>query len=297
MSLASNCAFLLAASVVTATEVLAAPASTPEFGPNPAVGWLVISNGFLPPDSGPGPIRQDPAHPYVGNDEFRRTGRQPTMPFADLSNPILQPSTRNELAKRNALVLAGKAPTLGIDCGPDGGAAFLIRSNVQPYFFVQAPDKVVIITQEDHQFRHVYLTNRHSPNLKPSWSGESIGHYEGDELVVDTIGIAGKAPVDRFFTPHTDQIHLIERFRLTSGGDRLEVRVHVEDPGAFTVPWNGRILYQRVEPKRAERVYPPGVNSGATEAGPLLEKSCAENPFSYFGSDGPPIRHADRPDF
>ena len=74
-------------------------------------------------------------------------------------------------------------------------------------------------------------------------------------------------------------------------------RVHVEDPGAFTVPWNGRILYQRVEPGRAERVFPPGVNSGATEAGPLLEKSCAENPFSYFGNDGPSVRRADRPDF
>ena len=117
MSFASHCIFFLAASAIAAsTQALAAPA--PEFGPNPAVGWVVISNGFLPPDSGAGPIRQDPAHPYVGNDEFRRTGRQPTMPFADLSNTILQPWTRNELQKRSELVLAGKAPTLGIDCGP-----------------------------------------------------------------------------------------------------------------------------------------------------------------------------------
>lgn len=296
MSFASNCIFFLAVSAVAGgTQALSAPA--PEFGPNPAVSWVVISNGYLPPKSGPGPIRQDPAHPYVGNDEFRRTGRQPTMPFADLSSTILQPWTREALKKRNELVLAGKAPTLGIDCGPAGGAAFLIRSNVQPYFFVQAPNKVLIILQDDHQFRHIYLRAAHSPNLKPSWTGESIGHYEGDELVVDTIGIAATAPIDRFFTPHTDQLHLIERFRLTSGGDRLEVRVHVEDPGAFTVPWNGRIVYQRVEPGRAERVFPPGVNSGATKAGPLLEKSCGENPFSYFGSDGPPIRRANRPDF
>ena len=269
----------------------------PEFGPNPAVGWLLTSDGFfLPPDSGAGPIGQDPAHPYVSNDEFRKTGHQPTMPFADLTSPILQPWTRNELQKRNALVLKGQAPTLGIDCGPMGAAAFLL-TNVQPYFFVQAPDKVVIINQDDHQFRHIYLRTAHSPNLKPSWSGESIGHYEGGELIVDTIGIANRAPIDRFFTPHTDQLHLIERFRLTSGGDRLEVNVHVEDPGAFTVPWNARLLYQRVEPKRAERVFPPGVNSGATPAGPLIEKSCAENPFSYFGSAGPPVRHADKPDF
>ena len=295
MSFVSNCAFFLAASVVTASvQAVAAPL---EFGPNPAVGWVSSTGGFfLPPNSGAGPVRQDPAHTYVSNDEFRSTGRQPTMPFADLSSPILQPWTRNELEKRNQLVLAGKAPTQGIDCGPTGAAAFLL-GNVQPYFFVQAPDKVLIINQRDHEFRHIYLTAEHSRNLKPSWSGESIGHYEGDELVVDTIGIAGKAPVDRFFTPHTDELHLIERFRLTSGGDRLEVSVHFEDPGAFTVPWNARLVFQRVEPGRAKRVFSRSVNSGAGEAGPLLEQSCAENPFSYFGVDGPPVRHADRPDF
>jgi len=296
MSFALNCMVLLAASMVT-TGAEAAAVREPEFGPNPAVGWVMISNGFLPPESGAGPIQQDPAHPYVGNDEFRRTGRQPTMPFADLSNRILQPWARAELQKRNELVLAGKAPSFGIDCGPFGAVAFLIRSGVQPYFFVQAPDRVLILSQEDHQFRRIYLAGGHSRNAKSSLSGESIGHYEGDELVVDTIGIAATAPVDKFFTPHTDQIHLIERFRLASGGDRIEVRVHIEDPGAFTVPWNGRILYQRVEPGHAERVFPPGVNSGATQAGPLLEKSCAENPFSYFGSDSPPVPRADRPDF
>ena len=285
------CVFMIGM-IVGSTHVTAAPAL--ELAPNPAVSWLEISNGYLPPDSGPGPIRQDPARPYVGNDEFRKTGRQPTMPFADLSNPILQPRTRNELQKRNELVLAGKAPTLGIDCGPIGGAAFLIRSNVQPYFFVQAPDKVLIFNRD--QFRHIYLTSAHSRNLTPSLGGESIGHYEGDELVVDTIGIAANK-IDRFFTPHTDQLHLVERFRLTSGGSGLEVNVHVEDPGAFTVPWNGRIVYQRLEPGRAERVFPPGVNSGATAAGPFPEEICAENPFSYFGNDGPPIRQADRPDF
>src|SRR5690242_2464103 len=89
MSFTSNGIFFFAAALLSAsTHALAA--AVPEFGPNPAVSWLVTSNGYLPPDSGPGPIQQDPAHPYVGNDEFRKTGRQPTMPFADLSNPILQ---------------------------------------------------------------------------------------------------------------------------------------------------------------------------------------------------------------
>ncbi len=295
MSFASNCIFVLALSSVVATaQAFAAPAA--DFGPNPGVSWLLSPNGYQPTGAGPGPIVADPKHPGVGNDEFRRTGRQPTMALADLSNPILQPWAREALQKRNELVVAGKAPSMGIDCGPIGGVAFLIRTPNQPYYFVQGADRVIIINQDDHQFRHIYLTAAHSNNVKPSWSGESIGHYEGDELVVDTIGIL-PAPVDRFFTPHTDKMHMIERFRLEPGGNRLDVRVHVEDPGAFTTPWDAKLSYLRVEPGRAERKLPPGLNSGATVAGPLVERSCAENPFSYFGKDSPPVPHADRPDF
>ena len=295
MSFASKCLVFLAASAVAAsTHAVAAP---PEFAPNPGVGWLLNPNGYQPAGTGAGPIVADPSHPGVGNDEFRRTGRQVTTPLADLSNPILQPWARDVLNKRNELALAGKAPSFGIDCGPIGGMAFLVRTPNQPYFFVQGTDRVVILNQDDHQFRHIYLTAAHSSNVKPSYSGESIGHYEDDELVVDTIGISGKEPVDRFFTPHTDKIHMIERFRLTPDGNRIEVRVHVEDPGAFTVPWNARLTYDRVEPGRAERKLPPGLNSGATVAGPIVERSCAENPFSYFGKDSPPVPHADRADF
>jgi hypothetical protein len=132
-------------------------------------------------------------------------------------------------------------------------APLSLPAAIEPYFFIQAPDKVVIISQVDHQSRHIYLTDRHSQNVKPSWSGESIGHYEGDELVVDTIGISARAPVDKFFTPYTEHFHMIERFRLASGGDRLEVRVHVEDPGAFTMAWNAEIPARRTGTRRKQR--------------------------------------------
>ena len=96
--------------------------------------------------------------------------------------------------------------------------------------------------------RHVYLTDRHSPNVKPSWFGESIGHYEnGDTLVVDTIGLNTRTFVDSYRTPHTEQLHVVERFRIVDGGKALEVNVHVEDPGAFTMPWNAMQRYRRVE--------------------------------------------------
>ena len=72
-----------------------------------------------------------------------------------------------------------------------------------------------MIWTQDHQVRHVLLNQNHSAHPKPSWFGESVGHYEGDSLVVDTIGVDTRTFVDNYFTPHTDQLHVIERYRLT----------------------------------------------------------------------------------
>jgi len=80
----------------------------PDFAPNPNIGWYAYNRIFIPPASGAGPVQQDPAHPYVSNDEFRVTGRQPTQHLADLNNPILQPWARDVMRKHNELVLAGK---------------------------------------------------------------------------------------------------------------------------------------------------------------------------------------------
>ena len=81
--------------------------------------------------------------------------------------------------------------------------------------------------------RRVYLTDRHSPDVKPSWFGESIGHYEnGDTLVVDTIGLNTRTFVDNYRTPHTDRLHVVERFKLMPDVKSIEVTVTVDDPGA-----------------------------------------------------------------
>jgi hypothetical protein len=86
---------------------------------------------------------------------------------------------------------------------------------VTPVYFLQTPKEVVLVWQEDHMVRHIYLTDKHSPNVKPSWFGESIGHYEnGDTLVVDTVGLNTKTFVDSYQTPHTEQLHVVERYRM-----------------------------------------------------------------------------------
>src|SRR5436305_9038993 len=94
-----------------------------------------------------------------------------------------------------------------------------------------------MICRGDKQVRHVYMNVPHSARPKPSWFGESVGHYEGDTLVVDTIGLNAKTFVDNYRTPHSEQLHVVERFRLIDGGRRMEARIRVEDPGAFNAPW------------------------------------------------------------
>ena len=276
-------------------------AGPPVFSPNAGVGWIVLRGQFRPPPSGPGPVVNDPAHPNVNGNDLRATGRQPTFPVADVNNPILQPWAKEQLRKHNERILSGKPGfSRTASCWPIGVPGFVLYG-VQPVFFIQGPKEVVMVWQTDHQVRRVYLADKHSARVKPSWFGESIGHYEGDTLVVDTIGIDTRTFVDNYETPHTDQLHVIERFHLIDGGNTIEVNVHVEDPGAFTTPWNAVQLYHRSEPPKsgkapleAESV---GGTSSAAEPGPLIESVCAENNVSYFGNDAFPIPKADKPDF
>jgi hypothetical protein len=280
----------------------AAPsAAIPNFSPNPAVSWVAIEQGgFQRPLSGAGPIMEDPAHPAVGNDEFRRTGKQPSFATADLSNPILQPWAREALRKRNERILAGE-PGFGlrVSCWPGGVPTFLLGAPFRPMFVIQSPKEVVLILELDHQIRRIYLDVPHSANVKPSWYGESVGHYEGDTLVVDTIGVSDRTFVDNFLTPHTDKLHVVERFRMTGGGQTLEVAIHVEDEGAFTMPWDAIQRFKRVEPGVADNslvIANDGTN-GRGEAGPLTEQSCAESPLVTLASDGAPIPQDLVPDF
>jgi hypothetical protein len=260
----------------------------PDFSSDSRIGWIAgvpdgvspVGQDFLQPPSGPGPVTFDKAHPYVDSAISRRTGAQPTLRVADLSNPILQPWVREQLRKVNQRALTAMIMfTPKERCWPIGVPGFLLYP-VTPIYFLQTPKEVVMIWEEDHMARHVYLTDKHSPDVKPSWFGESIGHYEnGDTLVVDTIGLNTRTFVDSFRTPHTERLHVVERFRIIDGGKALEVIARVEDPGAFTMPWTALQRYRRVE------------------QGPLREQVCAENNDKFFNYDVDPIPQADRPDF
>ena len=287
----------LAGVLCSSATTLSAPAPFPTgFAPNPAVSWISLVAEYSPPASGPGPVARDPTVPHVTNEEYRRTGRQPTIAVGDPNSPILQPWAQESLRKHNALVASGKGGlTPQSACWPVGTPGFDLHG-IHPLFFVQTPKQVLMIWEENQQVRHIYMTDKHSPNVKPSWYGESIGHYEGDTLVVDTIGIDKRTFVDRYETPHSEQMHVVERFRVTEGGKFVDVEVHVEDPGAYTTAWNARNRWRRVEPGVAENNVPLTELSSSPEAGPLAEYICAENPGTYFGG-GIQIPQAAKPDF
>jgi hypothetical protein len=271
----------------------------PNFAPNRNVAWYAYNRLFIPPASGAGPVQQDPAHPYVSNDEFRVTGRQPTDHVADLSSPILQPWARDVVRKHNEAVLSGKligTPTAS--CWPKGVTGFLLHPMTQPMYFIQGPKEVVMILTSFSDVRHIHLTDKHSDNVKISWYGESIGHYEGDTLVVDTIGLDDRTWMDFFATPHTKQLHVIERYHQIEDGKVLEVNIHVEDPGAFTMPWDAIQYFRQYEAAVASVPIERLVQLASTPEGPLVEMSCADNPNSYFpGTSAPPIPQAVVPDF
>jgi hypothetical protein len=241
------------------------------------VGWSKVADDFQPPASGPGPVTYEKDHPYVPNND---QGRQVTFRIADLTNPILKPWTIEKMREQNELAATGKrAYEARASCRPGGVPGFLVMGRVNPLFFVQGKNEVLLINEGGPEVRRVFLNVPHSVHPQISPYGESVGHYEGgDTLVVDTIGLSGDTYVDNYRTPHTTQLHVIERFQLTEGGKTLQVTIRVEDPGAFNMPWSARQTYHR------------------TRAGAMEEAICAENNIA-FDASVTEIPKADRPDF
>ncbi len=190
--------------------------------------------------------------------------------LADLSNPNLKPWVVERLRQGNEELLdKGVRTASRANCMPPGVPQFLVfAGGFEPIYFVQTPKEVVMIHQADTQVRHIYMNVPHSAHLVPSWYGESVGRYEGDELVVDTIGFNDKTFVeDTYNVPHTTELHVIERFKLVEEGKTLQANVTVEDPGAFNAPWSGIVRYRHT-----------------ASAQVLTEEPCAENNSEHLSN-------------
>ena len=169
-----------------------------------------------------------------------------------------------------------------------------------PYVFggavmqmLQTPTEITMIFADPGQFRTIYLNREHSKNPVPSYWGESVGHFEGDTLVVDTIGIAVNpqaGSMGNYGTPHTDKLHLVERYRflrdgeastapppeddsfdsaaVIPGGKHLRLTFTLEDPIAFRKPWSVTLDYMPL--KARVREYVCAENSRSSQITPHL---------------------------
>jgi hypothetical protein len=248
-------------------------------------GWQTNVADWRDPPPGwrsHGPLGPDPAHPFTSNVEAAQAGTQPTKRIGNTTDAVLKPwaaaqmQASNEAALANVMAIPFAAQAR---CYP-GGVPGQLLFPFEPLYFIQTPNEVWMMWQRDHMVRRVFLTGRHSAQVTPSWFGESIGHYEkGGTLVVDTVGLsAGNSYIDNFRTPHTEKLHVTERFTLEPDGENLTAIVTVEDPDTFNEPLT---MMQRWFKVKA----------------PMKETVCAENNFDYFNQGLFPVPQAATPDF
>jgi hypothetical protein len=280
----------------------AAPSgSIPDFSGIWGRNWV----SFEPPSSGPGPVFGKVRRP---------DGTVDPIAVGDYSNPILKPQAAEVVKKNGELELSGTAiPNPHNQCWLEPIPFLLgLQMGIQ---VIQQKDRVTLLSLHDHQVRRVRMNVPHSEHPTPTWHGESVGHYDGDTLVIDTIGqkVGPLSMVDAFGTPFSARLHVIERYRLIDGvlardlqqkhestyfggpspftneywrGDidpdttkqGLQVEFTVDDPATFTRSWSGRVTYRRV-------------------LGDWPEAACAENTRGAGSSWISLVPQADKPDF
>jgi hypothetical protein len=113
-----------------------------------------------------------------------------------------------------------------------------------PLQIVETPTEVIELFESDHSVRHIFLDRSTHPDaVTPSYMGDSIGHWEGDTLVVDTVGLNGKTWLDRVGHPNSEQMHIVEHIR-RSDKSTLQVDFLFDDPKSYTKPWTAVMRFR-----------------------------------------------------
>src|SRR6266481_2634673 len=288
-------AILAAASAMPAAGQTQGPAQAAASIPDFSRFWRHQSlPGFEPLASGPTSLTNRSRRNGVSNyDQF----------VGDFTNPILKPETAEIVKNFGELSLKGITfPSPANQCWPEP-VPYIYKNFAFQIF--QQPDKITIIYDQDHEVRHVRLNESHPAEVTPSWYGDSVAHYEGDTLVIDTVGTKTNRPfamIDLYGTPYTEKLHVVERYRLLDyedakeglerdakenfrppvdinrnyRGKYLQVHFTVEDDGVFTTPWTATITYGR-------------------GSGQWQEIVCAENRHEYYNNKDSDVPTADKP--
>jgi hypothetical protein len=309
-SLLINSVIVLGLAVISSSApTQQASTSTPEFSGT----WVYpFCCGFGPPLSGAGPVVNKLPRVQVFDADglpIRGRGPIPKDNFAwigDYTNPVLKPAAAEVVKKKGEIEESGvTAPTPRNECWPEG-VPFIFDN--MGMMLLQQPNKITIFYEHDHQVRHIHLNQVHPAQVSQSWYGDSVGHYEGDTLVIDTVGlkIGPFSMVDWYGAPYTQALHVTERYRLVEDdesvkraeergatnnfrlarrasaatgiaadrnykGKVLQLEFVVEDPGVFTMPWAGTVIYRRSSDEWPEHVC--AENPGRSPGTPTAEKA------------------------
>ena len=162
--------------------------------------------------------------------------------FAGSAQPFLTPWARMLYNERRAANGKGR-PSDG--CLPRGVPGMMLARD-EPWKVVQTPGTVIILFRESLHYRQIFTDGRPFPeDPAPTWIGYSIGRWEGDTLVAETVGLTEQTWLDEGGHPHSDALRVIERFRRRTAR-AMDVDITIEDPKTFTRPWNGTVRFERV---------------------------------------------------
>ena len=280
-------------------------------------GHLVLPP-FEPPLDGPGPvINRARVSSAADLSNFRLPSSSRLVSdiarwVGGYTNPILKPEAAEIVRQHGLISLSGVPyPTPSNQCRPNGVPYVFWNTGMQ---MLQEKEKITILYSNDHEVRHVRMNAQHPAKVTPSWDGDSVGHFEGDTLVIDTVGFktGPYSMIDFYGTPFTEALHVVERYRLIdyeaaqaaearpdkdgvdlnttdSGisrdpdykGKALQLEFTVEDSDVFTTRWSATITYRRP----------------TTLTGGWPEIVCAENPYGYFPGGRANIPMANKADF
>jgi len=280
----------------------------PAFAADGAAGMLGLRWGknafnFEGMPSGPQPLRNLSRLPNGKANAGRLVG--------DYRNPILTPEAAAIVKQKGDLAIAGVGFRNSQDqCRPIA-PPFTFAMQLTLAMLEKNDGDITIVYNQNNSVRHIRMNATHPVKLVPSSMGDSVGHWDGDTLVIDTVGVKVDAftSVDRFGTPQSDQMHVTERYRLidgasakaaidryetsegtVGGGGRvagydpdaslkgLQLDVTMDDPRVFTAPLTARVTYRRVTTEWQEDV-------------------CADNPMEHYRDEWIGLPKEEHPDF
>ena len=178
----------------------------------------------------------------------------PPAPSENVEEPHMLPwaeeqykAVRRDVTNPNAFSNQALNPSWGA-CLPEGPTESTRRRGFE---IVQFPDVVLLLFDYDHEVRRIYMDGRgHPDHPAPTWMGHSIGKYEGDTLVIDTVGISDKAWIDVQGHPHSDALRVVERLRRLNP-KTVEVEITINDPKTYSKPWTKKVVHELRPPRQS----------------------------------------------